>query len=352
MENLIFTFSLLLALGILFAWAFRTLPREEWQFLATAHPRKDGPDSWTGVNYTFYGFFSATGYTVAVLLAFILLASVSVTPIAAMVFAATLLFVCMPSAKWVARIVEGKAHTLTIGGASFVGILSAPWIIWAVSVLLKKNGYHTDLPVWPIMAAMGTAYVLGESIGRLACISFGCCYGKSLSDCPAPVARLFSSFSMAFHGKTKKSSYESGLEGVKLFPVQAVSAVVLGLTAAVCIFLFLEEKFGLSLGLSIGISQIWRVSSEFLRADFRGGKKLTPYQIMAAVSVIYILILLFVAPWPDINAKPLITQAFAMVWDPGVIVFLVLLWIVSFVYTGKSSVTTARISFDVARDKI
>src|SRR3989344_2259835 len=54
---------------ILFAyllWGFRVLPRERWQFIATLPLVKDADGHWRGVNLTYYGFFSAVAYVVAV----------------------------------------------------------------------------------------------------------------------------------------------------------------------------------------------------------------------------------------------------------------------------------------------
>jgi hypothetical protein len=37
------------------------------------------------------------------------------------------------------------------------------------------------MPIVPALAAVMIAYTFGEALGRLACISFGCCYGVSIS---------------------------------------------------------------------------------------------------------------------------------------------------------------------------
>jgi phosphatidylserine decarboxylase len=45
-----------------------------------------------------------------------------------MVFSVLMLALCVPASRLVARLVEGKAHTFTVGGAVFVGIVAAPWL--------------------------------------------------------------------------------------------------------------------------------------------------------------------------------------------------------------------------------
>ena len=60
-------------------------------------------------------------------------------------------------------------NTFTVGGASFVGIILAPLIVWMFNVTLDKS-----IPIVPFLAAVSIAYALGEGVGRLACISFGC----------------------------------------------------------------------------------------------------------------------------------------------------------------------------------
>ena len=42
-----------------------------------------------------------------------------------------------------------------------------------------------------VLAALAIGYILGEGLGRLACLSFGCCYGKPLDQCGKVVSILF-----------------------------------------------------------------------------------------------------------------------------------------------------------------
>ena len=132
-----------------------------------------------------------------------------------------MLLICAPSAKILARMIEGKSFTFTVGGAAFTGILVAPFLTRLLEAL---SGW--PLPVLPVIAAIAVAYAFGEGLGRLACVSFGCCYGRPLADLSPAARRLLGAWAFTFTGKTKKIAYESGLDGQKVVPVQAFSAVI------------------------------------------------------------------------------------------------------------------------------
>jgi hypothetical protein len=42
----------------------------------------------------------------------------------------------------------------------------------------------------------------------------------------------------------------------------------------------------------------------------------------------------------------------ATLWSPGMLLFLQVLWIVIFIYTGRSSVTEARVAVRVCEDRV
>ncbi len=60
------------------------------------------------------------------------------------------------------------------------------------------------------MAVLSIGYTFGESLGRLACLSFGCCYGKPLSQCSEQIRNLFEHFNVVFTGETKKRLMRRG----------------------------------------------------------------------------------------------------------------------------------------------
>jgi prolipoprotein diacylglyceryltransferase len=130
---------------------------------------RESGGQWQGLNLTYYGLFNAHACTLAVGMVYLLLAASSLELTAIhMVVAATLLF-CVP-------------------------------------------------------AAIAAAYALGEGCGRLACISFGCCYGRPLDRLPAVLRRLLTPFSVVYHGTTKKIAYAGHLDDKPVVAVQAITA--------------------------------------------------------------------------------------------------------------------------------
>jgi len=63
MNDELFVFAVGLLLAVLFRWGFTNLPKENWQILATVPRVKKAGGSWRGVNFTYYGFFNAAGYS-------------------------------------------------------------------------------------------------------------------------------------------------------------------------------------------------------------------------------------------------------------------------------------------------
>ena len=108
-------------------------------------------------------------------------------------------------------------------------------------------------------------------MGRLACISFGCCYGKPLDQLGPAARRLFEQFHYSFSGEMKKIAYGSGPDGAKVVPVQALSALVLVSSGLVGVLLFLNSCYAAAVLVTALVSQLWRAYSEELRADYRGG---------------------------------------------------------------------------------
>ncbi|NPV03811.1 MAG: prolipoprotein diacylglyceryl transferase [Syntrophaceae bacterium] len=346
MTETIFIASLAVILAVLFRWAFRALPGESWQILAAVPLRKQAGGNWSGLNLTWYGFFSACAYVLAAAVYLVLTAAVGVPRTAALALLAATLLLCAPASKLLARLIEGKSFTFTVGGASFVGILAAPFLVRGAEAV---TGW--PMPVFPVIAAVAVAYAFGEGVGRLACVSFGCCYGRPLADFGPAVRDRLGRWCFTFTGKTKKIAYESGLDGQRVVPVQALSAVIncaAGLAGAV---LFLASRFEAAFLVTVAATQVWRFVSEFLRADFRGHGRISAYQKMNVAAVAYagaIAALVPAGTAPAVDLGP----ALGILWDPCMILFLQGLWLVFFLYTGRSRVTGSTLDFFVHRDRV
>jgi hypothetical protein len=79
------------------------------------------------------------------------------------------------------------------------------------------------------------------------------------------------------------------MNGVPLVPIQAITAVVLVAVSLVGQALYLRSHFKTALILAMVTTQLWRCFSETLRADYRGGGRLSAYQLMALAVAVYII---------------------------------------------------------------
>jgi len=246
--------------------------------------------------------------------------------------------------------VEKKTHTFTVGGAVFVGVLIAPWIVLFVN---RTLGVELCFYISPAAAlsALGIAYAFGEGLGRLACISFGCCYGKPLVEAPPWLRKVFKGRCVTFYGKTRKIAYAGGMEGEKVLPVQALTAFILVCCGYFAILLFLHEQFAGAFIVTMAVTQGWRVISETLRADYRGNGKVSAYQIMGIAGFLYGIMSIFLAPAVHLS-QPDVSVGIATMWHPGAIIFLQAIWLAIFAYTGRSTVTGATLSFHIHRERI
>lgn len=350
MFNLFFVLSLAAVFGLILTWSFRTLPNEKWQILASVPVAKDADGNWRGVNLTYYGFFTANAYGASLAILYVLLGSMSIPLGSILAVVVSLLMVCVPASKLIACVVEKKSYTFTIGGACFVGILLAPWIILLAPKALPGI-VRSPIPMMPALAAFSISYALGEGFGRLACISFGCCYGKPLGQVGPTLRRIFENHSFVFLGSTKKIAYASGLEGEKVIPVQAITCVLYLAIALAGIYLFLCSCFLSAFLLTLTVTQGWRALSELLRADYRGEGKITVYQVMGLVAIPYSLSLPVFFPPVSLD-PPDLWKGLNELWDPMALLFLYVVRLAIFLYTGRSMVTGATLSFHVNPDRI
>jgi hypothetical protein len=333
--------------AVLFAfitWGGRVLPAERWQMLASVPLIQNSEGMWQGLNLTWYGFLSALAYTLATAVAVALLGSVGMGLGGLVLMVAGMLGLCIPAAKIVARLVEGKPNTLSVGGAVFVGIVIAPAVAWGVVTLTGTGA------VLPALAALAIAYAVGEGVGRMACLSFGCCYGRPVDTLPQSWRGIFGRWNVVFHGRTKKAAYAHDLCGRELVPVQLLTAYLYCASACLGMILFAAGSFSAAMIVPLVVTQVWRVASEFLRADYRGEQKLSAYQIMAAAGVLYGLV-----PALTLSAHGAVAHfqhGLDALWSVPVVLLLQGVFLLVFLYTGISSVTGSQIRFYVKEGEI
>lgn len=351
MTDYLFIGAASLIFAALFLWGFRVLPGERWQMLAAVPLRKEDQGHWRGLNLTFYGFLLAGATVIATLYGLILLVSTAMYLPGVMAVFLLIFAVSLPASKILARIVEKKLHTFTVGGAFFSGLLVAPWAIMAVNLALGLAGLP-ELNVLVVLAALAISYVLGEGLGRLSCISYGCCYGKPLKECNWLVRRIFSRFSFVFTGATKKVVYDGGLEGEKLIPIQAITCILYTATALFSTHLFLQGHYAAAFLLSLSVSQLWRFLSETMRADFRGFGRISVYQKMSLAALPYAGGIAYLIP-AAMLPPPSITQGLGIFIQPIPMISLQLLWLTVFLIFGRSTATGSTLAFHVVKtDKI
>ncbi len=349
MENELIVGFLGAVLSATYYWGFRKLPGERWQVLACIPGHKTGPDLWSGINLTYYGFFSANAYILAALIMIVLTGADGIPVEGAISILIVIFGTCIPASRILARTIEKKKFTFTVGGACFTGMLLLPIAILIVNETLGTAiGFH--IPFMAALSAAAVSYAFGEGAGRLACISFGCCYGNSVARSGPLIRRIFERQYFIFTGKTKKIAYESALDGEKVIPVQAISAVVNTAAGLVGMYLHLYTYFGASFLLTVVATQAWRVFSETMRKDHRGEGKLTAYQWMGLAMIPYALALFILLP-----SGATVTNIYAgleNLWNPALIISLQLLWLYIFIRTGRSRVTGSHLSLCIHPDRI
>ncbi len=349
MQDLIFITIIALILSVVYSWAFKHLPRERWQILGVIPIDKQPDGRWHGRNLTYYGLINACAATFALAILFVLLAACGVTVKMMLITLIAAISLFAPFAKWTASWVEKKKHTLSIGGAAFCGIVGSPVLLLVLQRMQSFWGCP-ELPVMHFMAALAIGYAFGEGNGRLACLSFGCCYGKPIDQLPGFLRRPFSSFSVIFHGPTKKAAYADGLTGRKILAIQAMTAVLYSAAGLMGTYLFLRGYLKSAYLVCILATQIWRILSEFLRADYRGGGAISAYQYLAATAALSALC--YGARLPAMPLQADLSKGLLILWNPAIILVCQILWLGIFLFTGRSKITAAHIGLYVRSDRI
>ncbi len=347
MINVVFVTTLAATISGLLYWGFKTLPAERWQMIASVPMTKTQGGAWHGLNLTFYGFFSATGIVFGIATAILLLASIQISLAIGAAFVAAIVAICLPASRMMAAVIENKPHTFTIAGAAFVAALLLPPIAWIGERVLRP--WSDTIHALPVLAVAAIAYALAEAIGRLACISFGCCYGMPLRQASPRLVRLFRHHNLVFHGATKKAAYASGLEEEPLIPVQALTSIVFASSGLLGLSFLLAQRWRLALIVPVIGTWGWRAVAENLRADHRGYSQLSRYQVMSIVALLYLTMSAFLLPAS--GAVPDLWLGFHQMTSTPVIVLLQVQWILLFLYYGRSRVTASTVSFYTVSDR-
>jgi len=347
MINVAFIAILAGFMAALLIWGCRTLPQERWQMIAAVPVAKERGGEWRGMNLTFYGFFSATGSVFGIGLGLLLLASVRISVTVAALLVAGMVVLCLPASRLVAAVVEKKSSTYTIAGAAFVAAILLPPVFWIGGQYLARWG--VKLYVLPALAASAIAYAFAEAMGRLACMSFGCCYGKALRAASPGLAKLFRRFNTVFHGETKKAAYASGLDEEPLIPVQALTSIVFTISGILGLSFFFAQSWRLAILVPVVGTWGWRAIAESLRADHRGDSRISVYQVMSLIAIVYLSACTYLLP--SSGPAPDLLLALSQTATLPLFLFLQGLWLLLFLFYGRSQVTASVVSFHVVAER-
>lgn len=171
-------------------------------------------------------------------------------------------------------------------------------------------------PLWHVPAlllldAAARALPLGHALGRLGCLSYGCCFGRPTS---APLA-------IRYRNPEAKAVRVAGLHGVPLHPAALYEAVLdVGILAVVNGLSALGVPLGVPFALTLVLYGGGRFAIEFLRDD-RDGSMVAPPSVHGAgrppVSLSRLLcagmVLLGAALLPRLLQRP--APAPAVRWD-------------------------------------
>ena len=137
-----------------------------------------------------------------------------------------------------------KGGLVFLGGAILAGLAGYRY--------LKKR----NQPLWPWLDAMAVSVPLGQAIGRIGCLSAGCCYG---GHCSLP-------WSITFTDPTSLAPLN-----VPLYPTQIYHSLA-GLSTF--LILLTAKRFlktdGMLAGFFLVLYAIFRFTIEFYRGDYRG----------------------------------------------------------------------------------
>lgn len=352
--ELVFQVGLASLLAAALIWGIRFLPGERGQFLA-AIPRTRNPrdGAWSGVNLTYYGLLTASAQILGLLVFLLLVISAGTSLPVAAVWGTVLLATSATSASILARLVEGRRYTLTVGGASVTVLLIAPLAQTVIAAVgWGRDQMQPSLPA--ILAAISIAFCFGEGLGRLACLSFGCCYGRPIQSLSPFWRKLLDRWAISFEGETRKAVYTGGLEGLRLVPIQSISAVLLLCLGWTGWALFTLGHLETAFLASAMPYYLWRIVSEYLRADYRGQGRWSAYQAASALMLPWIIFWAWFASGgsgqPD--TPPDLEHALRTIWNPGLLFTLQVLWWILLASAGISRVTESRLEFRVRGDRV
>mgnify|MGYP001616997391 CR=1 FL=1 len=154
-------------------------------------------------------------------------------------------------------------------GGFLCAILTAMYFTW-----------RWKLPLWKILDMAAVAVPVGQSIGRIGCLSAGCCYGA-----PAKWG-----WSLTFYDEFANRHIGVPL-GIPLYPTQIYLSFAGLITFGVAWLLYRRRRFdGWTFAWFLIVSSALRFLLELLRGDPRGTFPGTPLSTSQGISIALILL--------------------------------------------------------------
>lgn len=173
-----------------------------------------------------------------------------------------------------------KDHITFIGG--LIGGVAIFLLIYFLYGRKKYGAYLMRL--LPIAAC---CIMVAHAFGRIGCLCFGCCYGKT--------------FTTQTFGTIYISNPASPAYGKWVYPTQIYESLFLFISFGICAYLTIAKKYKYTMNIYLIAYGIFRFSIEFIRGDDRGslikGISLYPSQIWSIVMVLIGVAFYFVMPY-------------------------------------------------------
>ena len=226
-----------------------------------------------------YGVLLASGFLAALWLLRRRASAFGVSPDAAVDVAIWLLLAGLLGAKLLLLVVEGPRYLtswdgvvefLRSGGVFYGGLLGA---VVALAVMLRKKA----IGFWTFADMAAPSVALGHAIGRLGCLSAGCCWGR---ECALPWA-------ITFTDPAAERNVGVPLH-VPLHPTQLYEAAGLFLLCGLLLKIGKPRFQGQIFAIYLGLYALLRGTIEFYRGDPRGavlGGAVSTSQLIALAGV-------------------------------------------------------------------
>lgn len=180
-------------------------------------------------------------------------------------YCSAVLFQALYNIKSLGRFEINESTGATFYGGLIGGVAVFLALFFGIGHFIFKDNSHARA-FFPIADSAVPGIVLAHSIGRIGCLTAGCCHGALTDEW----------YGIEMWGNMGFDKY---------VPVQLFEAIFL-LFLALFLFIRSYSRQGLCLPLYLSIYGVWRFIAEYLRDDYRGDTfidALTPSQLIACI---------------------------------------------------------------------